>query len=78
MKKGLQQFGVTNQYWTTMYIVFIKEVKQEKKESIEVMSQQFRVWCVLLFFGRFEIWNGLMKKYYKSILRNRLRNITPG
>ena len=54
MKKDLQQFGVTNQYWITMYIVSIEEVKQEKKESIEVMSQQFKTWCVLLFFGRFE------------------------
>ena len=54
MKKDLQQFGVTNQYWITMYIVSIKEVRQEKKESIEVMSQLFRIWCVLLFFGRFE------------------------
>ena len=54
MKRGLQQFGVTNQYWITMYIVSIEEVRQEKKELIEVMSQQFRIWCVLLFFGRFE------------------------
>ena len=51
MKKDLQQFGVTNQYWITMYIVSIEEVRQEKKESIEVMSQIFRIWCVLLFFG---------------------------
>ena len=53
MKKDLQQFGVTNQYWITMYIVSTKEVRQEKKESIEVMSQLFRIWCVLSFFGRF-------------------------
>ena len=53
MKKDLQQFGVTNQYWITMYMVSIEEVKQEKKELIEVMSRQFRIWCVLLFFGKF-------------------------
>ena len=35
------------------FIVSIKEVRQERKELIEVMSRQFRIWCVLLFFGRF-------------------------
>ena len=63
MKRGLQQFGVTNQYWITMYIVSIEEVRQEKKESIEVMSRQFRIWCVLLFFGRFGENNLFMGKF---------------
>ena len=52
VKRGLQQLGVTNLYWITKHIVSTKEGRQEKKESIEVMSQQFRIWCVLLFFGR--------------------------
>ena len=53
MKSGLQQFGVTNLYWITMYIVSIKVVRQEMKESIEAISQQFKTWCVRWFFGRF-------------------------